>query len=456
MSKSILIFSLLLLSNFLLAQNESNIWYFGRNVGVDFNSGTPVAINNGALNTLEGCATISDSQGNLLFYTNSDTVWNKNHNVMPNGSGLMGTFSTTQTAIVKKPGSNSIYYVLTLDALGGPNGFRYSEVDMNLQGGNGDVTSNKNILIVSPVCEKVLVARHQNNIDYWVIVHLFGSNIFHSYLLTSSGFNITPATSSVGATINSTQNTLGYMKVSLDRSRIASANTGGFQIPNTVDLFDFNSATGILSNSITLTNFPITMQPYGVEFSPNGKVLYVTDGTDPDLIQFDLLAGSATAINNSRVDINTGGFGIGALQMGPDLKIYRAVSFALDSSALGVINNPNVIGPGSNFVANGVPLDNKRVTLGLPPLINPSSFAVGIKDIIKPKQIIYPNPSSFKINIEISTKVDMIDIFDISGKLITSFSEHLNSLNISKLPNGVYFLRISSTDEIIIKKFVKQ
>tara|TARA_B110000211_G_C14069015_1_gene549069 strand:- start:2194 stop:2424 length:231 start_codon:yes stop_codon:yes gene_type:complete len=59
---SILICSTLFAS----AQNEGNIWYFGYNAGLDFNSGSPVLLSNGQLNTYEGCATIADNNGDLL------------------------------------------------------------------------------------------------------------------------------------------------------------------------------------------------------------------------------------------------------------------------------------------------------------------------------------------------------------------------------------------------------
>ena len=70
------------------AQGESNIWYFGNGAGLDFNSGGPVALNNGSLFTTEGCATMSDKAGNLLFYTNGVTVWNAQHGVMSNGKEI--------------------------------------------------------------------------------------------------------------------------------------------------------------------------------------------------------------------------------------------------------------------------------------------------------------------------------------------------------------------------------
>ena len=71
------------------AQKQTFNWFFGANAGFDFNSGSPV-FQPGALNTLEGCASISDKNGQLLFYTDGTTVYNKNHTVMPNGRGLFG------------------------------------------------------------------------------------------------------------------------------------------------------------------------------------------------------------------------------------------------------------------------------------------------------------------------------------------------------------------------------
>src|SRR5687768_1932810 len=83
---------------FSFSQKEANIWFFGTNAGLDFNSGSPVAITGGMINTHEGCASVCDANGDLLFYSDGITVWNKNHQVMPNGSGLSGDYSSTQSA----------------------------------------------------------------------------------------------------------------------------------------------------------------------------------------------------------------------------------------------------------------------------------------------------------------------------------------------------------------------
>ena len=89
---------------------------FWKEAGLDFNSGSPVALTNGQLNTTEGCTTISDKNGNLLFYTDGSVVYDKSHQVMPNGYGLLGHYSSTQSAIiVPKPNNPNLYYIFTVD-----------------------------------------------------------------------------------------------------------------------------------------------------------------------------------------------------------------------------------------------------------------------------------------------------------------------------------------------------
>ena len=114
--KKIILLPLLFCASFAFSQKEANIWYFGDHAGLDFNSGVPVALTDSQMFTHEGCAVLSNSAGQLLFYTDGKTIWNKNHQVMMNGTGLMGDFSSTQSAIiVPKPSSSTLFYVFTTD-----------------------------------------------------------------------------------------------------------------------------------------------------------------------------------------------------------------------------------------------------------------------------------------------------------------------------------------------------
>ena len=117
------------------AQKQANYWYFGNHAGVSFALGPPYPLTNGALQTGEGCSSISTAEGTLEFYTDGTYVYNKNHTRMLNGSGLFGHSSSTQSAIiVPRPGTTTEYYIFTVDAAdnGLAKGLCYSKVDLNL------------------------------------------------------------------------------------------------------------------------------------------------------------------------------------------------------------------------------------------------------------------------------------------------------------------------------------
>ncbi|MEI7596620.1 MAG: gliding motility-associated C-terminal domain-containing protein [Bacteroidota bacterium] len=369
--KSIYLFFLLFLfSSQLFCQKEANIWYFGWGAGVDFNSGNPVALTDGQTYTDEGSATISDANGNLLFYTDGMSIWNKNHLVMSNGYGLLGSSTSTQSGvIVPKPNSTSIYYVFAVDFQASINGFTYSEVDMSLNGGLGDVNSNKNIQLLTPTCEKITAIKHANNKDIWVITHAWNSDAFYAYLITASGINLTPVISNTGTFINgANQNAIGYLKASPNGKKIAIAH----YTFNEAQVLDFNSATGKLSNPITLGPFFLGNGPYGIEFSPSNQFIYMSVEGTSNIHQFDL-----NAANVAQSDVIVGSCSnnfVGALQLGPDGKIYIT---AYDY--LSVIKNPDISGIGCNFTDNYLFLNGMYTIFGLPTFIqsyfNGSSFS---------------------------------------------------------------------------------
>jgi len=342
------IFIFLSFSSF--SQNEGNIWYFGNGAGLDFNSGSPVALTDGMLNTREGCATISDNNGDLLFYTDGMLVYNKNHTIMPNGSGLLGHNSSTQSSIiVKKPGSSTRYYIFTVDCYEVQlNGLRYSEVDMTLDGGLGDVVAiNKNILLVLETLEKITAIKHQNGYDFWIISRLDNSNTYHSYLLTSTGLNMTPVISNIGPNYSAD---IGQLKGSPDGTKIAAAmffGNGDFNI------IDFDNLTGGLNNPTTI-NISGGLA-YGIEFSPNSSIVYISDYSSQTVYQYDLLTSSLLAIST--------GNGNGSLQLAPDGKIYLADE---NNLYLHVISSPNTVGLGCSFIPNAVFLSGRVCRLGLP------------------------------------------------------------------------------------------
>ncbi len=406
--KTKLLFIILALSaGLVFAQKESANWYFGEFAGLNFNTPNPTPLLEGQLATIEGCATISDRNGTLLFYTDGVTIWDRRHQVMPNGQNLLGHSSSTASAlIVPKPGSLSRYYVFTIDkpsyflTEGEPiDGVNYSEVDLSLNGGFGDVvvnTRNRHLITYDagdPVqneyksSEKITAVSHGNGSSIWVITQFMDK--FYAFLVNGTGVNETPVVSNVSQMVRPVFNdegvnitAIGYLKVSPNGKKIAIAHSstnlggGGPRSPRRqsgrVLLYDFNNATGIVSNDQVIID---DTYPYGVEFSPNSKLLYITNNVFDDnntfdhshIFQYNLeaadIAGSVQGISNSN---NVAG----ALQLAINGKIYRS-GFAVGSVGLNisVINSPNTIGAGCDYSHNTVSLGGKASQLGLPPFV---------------------------------------------------------------------------------------
>ena len=380
-----LLYTFLLLSTFCFSQKEAAIWYFGENAGLDFNTGAPVPLNDGVLVTQEGCATISDFNGSLLFYTDGITVWNRNHVPMPNGTGLLGHPSSTQSGIiVPLPGNPSQYYVFTVAEGGMANGLQYSIVDITLNGGLGDVMV-KNQPLQTPVLEKLTAVSHDNGTDIWVLAHAYGSDTFYAYLVTPTGLVATPVITNVGfgyPILDQGRGTRGYMKVSPDGSKVIMATS------RHVEILQFNAVTGVFSNPIELDNsfpdppFGWGIVHYGAEFSSDSNMLYLTShyfnstgNSDHTIDQFEVNIYDQNTIYNSITRITSlNRTEIGALQLAIDGKIYASI---FDEDYLAVINNPNAKGAAANFVQNGVTLSSGTCRLGLPPFIQ-SFFIVGL------------------------------------------------------------------------------
>jgi gliding motility-associated-like protein len=359
--QNIFLFITLSLLSLSYAQEIGPVWYFGNKAGLDFNSGTPIALTNGALFSDEGCATLTDTNGQIMFYTNGNTVWNKDHVVMYNGTGLFGEVSSAQgVVIVQRPGSNTIFYIFTvhtqpIDA--GYKGLRYSEVDMTLDGGLGAVTSNKNIFLATAIGEMLTIVRHSNGTDRWLAAVTYPDSKIFALLITAAGINTTPVISDGGPALPN-YGWMGTMKVSPDGKKLAHSH-----LLSGVQLTDFDPATGVADQSITLT----TDSMYGVEFSPSGKLLYTSSfnsfSNASFLKQYNLEAANIPA---SAVDVSLSNqtYDAGALQLATDGKIYYSRFNLLEN--LDVINNPDVPGTGCNYQADAVYLGGRTINSGLP------------------------------------------------------------------------------------------
>ncbi len=340
----------------LSAQQQGNIWYFGEKAGLDFSSGAPQLLTDGAILTFEGCASYSDENGQLLFYTNGGGrppetsgqhpggIWNRNHELMYDMAGEEGGgFSARQSAlIIPKPGTSEEYYLFTMeevefniggDVAGQPQGrgLSFFEIDMSLNGGLGGVTVADQRIQV-PLFESLSGTQHANEKDYWILSadNTGDNNRFVRLLVTEEGIQPTDF-----VPIDTSFSIGGSIKISPSSEWIY---TGG-------SLFRFDNSTGDISTVVAL---PPETQARSRAFSPNSRYLYTIELTDtqPEAAQYDLQAadivGSRTVFGTLPDQVI-----IGQMQVAPDGNLYYLESpfFNVERPLLSAITCANTDNP---------------------------------------------------------------------------------------------------------------
>jgi len=370
------------------AQKEGAIWYFGQNAGLDFNQYYPKPLTDGKIETREGVATICDKDGQLLFYTDGQKVYNRKHVIMLNGDNLFGDVSSTQSSIiVPKPGPGTpiLYYIFTVDKAGTTQepgkGLNYSVVDITKDGSYGQVIE-KNRPLLQNSTEKITAVKNKAGDSYWIIAHGWNQMAFYCYLLTSTGEVRAQDPISVGSQHQNSdpddrynRGATGYLKSSPKGDYLALAIEGQHMF----ELFSFDNTSGDIK---FLANLPAcspgniterTGNAYGVEFSPTGNYLYGSTRQGGIIYQWDLSKIDERTIQNSvtfiRADRN---ILCGALQLGLNGKIYVSLS---GQPFLGVINSP--IQKNCNYDEHGATLmDNSgsgnggKAYFGLPTFLS--------------------------------------------------------------------------------------
>lgn len=463
------------------AQKQGNIWMFGQGGGLDFNSGSPASISGsqifgnptdtGDYAYSEGCSSIADSSGSLLFYSNGEKVWNKNNAIMPNGNAIMGFYSSTSAAlIIPMPSSDSLYYLFTTDGLERylQKGLRYSIINTCLDSGNGDViASQKNILLLDTVSEKLCAIAHPNGQDIWLIAHKYLSDTFYAYQITSTGIS-TPVISNIGSIhignpgyYNGYGAALGQMKASPNGNKIGLAFANA--TPAVAEVFDFNSLTGIVNNPISLTS---NIGNYGVEFSPDNTKFYLTSVNG--IFQFDLMAGGGTqiSINSSKTQITNVACLPGPLQLGPNDKIY----ISRCDNTLGVINFPNNLGTACNYIDSVINISPAVNNTSLPMFIAgynytnnkiPNCIFTSVDNslLISNELKVYPNPFNEIFTIELPDKETFsLLVYDVMGRKVYERKNSNGTVKVdcSTFSKGIYFVQARNEKNILTYKLIKE
>ncbi len=481
------------------AQNRNSIWCFGDSAGIDFNNpNIPLTFASG-MDGNGSCASIADSNGNLLFYTNfnynGDTkIYNSMHSPIVNSDTLVGNGFFQGLIIVPIPDNDSLYYIFVL-YLG--DGIYYHLINMKHNGGQG-IVLQKNVLLTSQRVGDCLTAvKHGNGRDWWLIYKRSfqgvqnSQNRFYKRLITPFGIGQPDSTDFADATDADNQKIIWHPSF----NKFMLQNVGGY-----MKEFSFDRCTGALDTIRTIyqeqSGFYNRFFLQG-EYSSSGNVFYnssVKFGT----VQFGYLLQFNLNDSFPSLSVDTLGaypfppYAIGGLKRGPDNKIYFATQYSspfpissypypdsmrnVINSNLSVINSPDSIGISCDYQEFSFSLGGERTYGGLPnnpeydlgPLVGSGcdTLTTSIQTVSSEQsffQVWYSgNWNELIINAKrIKGKQAYLRIFDSTGRLITERNERIvdgyltATINLPNLSSGVYVVQMYTESEKYSSKFIK-
>lgn len=482
------------------AQLHDNIWLFGYESynNVDGWGGSVMDFSNDTLNIYYEYrdmnldvtnASICDTAGNLLFYTNGIYIANLEHDTMQNGAGINpGEFADDHqiygyildqgAMTIAFPESDSLYYLFHTprdypDNTVGHHSplLYYTLIDISQNNGLGTVIE-KNQIIVSDILDsgKITATKHANGRDWWIALKQYDTNGFYKILVTPEEI-ILHEIDEVGEAF---PHGLGQAVFSPDGNKYVLYNLVDINEGNYLNIYDFDRCTGLFSNPVQSILIDSAWSG-GVAISPNSQFLYVSSYNyiyQYDLNADDILTSKDTVAIYDGFEMEvTPTIGLPTrfflMQLGPDGRIY--INCPASVNLLHVINNPNEAGDACDVQQHSIELP----TLNLFSMPNFPNYRLGplapdacdstntlTTNLVKESQLkMFPNPAYENVTMELE-KFDLIsgrinwEIYSSRGELIKSGIFNSKKLNISVLPypNGVYFVKVIIEDGIFITK----
>ena len=125
--------------------------------------------------------------------------------------------------------------------------------------------------------------------------------------------------------------------------------------------------------------------------------------------------------------------------------LYFALLFNQDLSSWCVTN---IVSEPTQFSADSPLIQSYKPIWGTCP-------SLGIDDLNQLDVSIYPNPTSDTVNIDSSSSQLKVVVFDILGKQVLN-KPNTNSVDVSSLSKGAYFIKVSDGINTSTKKFIKE
>lgn len=303
---------------------------------MDFQSGSPVISYTGLSNGYEGIAHMEDGAGNIIFFVNANGVYNSAQVLMSGSVGLLADPSSAEIDICPWPKHAGKFFII-YNAQTCSNMF-YSVVDMNLNGGLGNVSSLNIPLNQSSVAEGFEIVRADCNL-YRVL--FYNCNVgFKSFDVDSIGIH----NPTLLLTYPNPQNgTDGRGELDYANGRIGM----GFNNIDYAFLGDYDPLTNVLSNPVTVHVGTNTANgTYGIEFSPDGTKAYISCWYDlssnNNLYQYDFTSGTLLGFFVNSISVSGGEHGPGQIELGSDNNLYMINN---GSHEITVISNANSTTP---------------------------------------------------------------------------------------------------------------
>ena len=305
--------ALLLIPSIVLGQKNNANWYFGKNAAIEF-IGTPPTATLGYDNAMDtrAAASVSDSTtGELLFYTDGVSVWNKKHQKMPSGNTLINDVAAKGTLIVPYPEHKNEYFIFSVNQQGF---LSYSVVDMVLDNGLGNVTT-KNTVLYTNIAQGITAVKHLFDNSFWLITHssnIVPNNSFFVFKIDASGVKASPTISNIGEEGSTYADLVSNHK----GDKIAITHYANLRIAY-AQVFDFDKQCGTISNDKKLYKDATWDYTYGAAFSADDSKLYIAYGyTESQLVQY-----TVNDLNNWNV-VATSNQNFNDILLGPDGILY--------------------------------------------------------------------------------------------------------------------------------------